>query len=457
MSAAAKLLQDDGWTVTGSDENFYPPTSTYVEKLGIQARVGFRPENIPEGVSLIVLGKNAKLSPETNAEVKSALELGVSVKSAAEVIGEISASAARRLVVAGSFGKSTTTALVAWVLKEAGKNPGYFIGAMPLGMDHTADKGGGEFFVLEGDEYPSAHDDNRAKFLHYRPHDVLLTSLRHDHVNIYPTLESYEAPFRQLTHTLKEDGLLVACLDNGDLSGLLAETRAHTTTYSIANGWANWRARDLWFAETSEFTLMRAREPIASFDTPLLGVHNVQNIIGAAAYLLERELVTLDELRRGVASFRGIARRLDKKTTGSKVPAFEGFGSSNEKAHSAIEAMRAHFPDRRLVVVFEPHTFSWRNRATAHWYDTTFKDVPELLIYHSAGQGKNASAEISADEILARLQKAGVPARAATTSDQILEMLQGTMQENDVMLLLTSGSMDGLIEKIPSWLDERFA
>jgi UDP-N-acetylmuramate: L-alanyl-gamma-D-glutamyl-meso-diaminopimelate ligase len=166
--------------------------------------------------------------------------------------------------------------------------------------------------------------------------------------------------------------------------------------------------------------------------------------------------VTPEQLATALSSFTGLARRLDKKTTFSKVPAYEGFGSSREKLQAAIQAMKKQYPDKRLIVVFEPHTFSWRNKNMLHWFDNAFDGADMVILYNPAEQGANTHEQSTQEEMLARLSKS-MTAFPATTPDEALELLKIHVTENDVILLSSSGPMDGLIADIPKWLDASFA
>jgi UDP-N-acetylmuramate: L-alanyl-gamma-D-glutamyl-meso-diaminopimelate ligase len=189
--------------------------------------------------------------------------------------------------------------------------------------------------------------------------------------------------------------------------------------------------------------------------TTLLGEHNIENIVGVAAYLLERRLVTERALAAGVASFAGIRRRLDRLTSLSAIPVIEGFGSSYEKARSAIEAMLLHYPDRPLVVVFEPHTFSWRSRDALAWYDTVFAGAARVLIVPPPGHGAASHNQSSFEEILARTAAAGATVEGVRTADEAVGRLSG-LTGNEVVLLLSSGPLLGLPDTLPPVFDQLY-
>jgi UDP-N-acetylmuramate: L-alanyl-gamma-D-glutamyl-meso-diaminopimelate ligase len=324
-------------------------------------------------------------------------------------------------------------------------------------MDEHARLGKGELFVLEGDEYPSANWDTRSKFLYYRPADVLLTSAAHDHVNVFPTQASFDAPFRELLSLMPAHGVLVACADEENARRIARDSSRPVVFYGLGSQDALWSAKAIEFGERSSFMLTRAGEPVVELSTQLLGRHNVQNIVGAAALLLEKELLDAAAVQAAIASFEGVKRRMELLTRNSRVPVFEGFGSSYDKAISAFSAVRLHFPGRRIVAVFEPHTFSWRSRDKIHWYDDVFAGAGSVLIYQPATQGAETHDQVTHDDIVRRVRKAGVEARAIATPEEALATLDRELRPDDVVLILTSGGLDGMIETIPALAERKFA
>ena len=445
MSAVAKLLLESGWKVTGSDEGMYPPVSDYLRDLGIPCSVGYRPENIPADADIIVVGKHARLVPEENAEVHAAMESGKPVRSFPDVLNDLTRES-KNLVVVGSFGKSTVTSMVTWCLVDSGRDPSYFIGALPLGLPSNAHRGADPMFVLEGDEYPSSNWDCSSKFLHYNARAVLLTSGEHDHVNVFPSLDDYLVPYVELLKSLPDEGVVVACADGANVDRILRDSGRTAVSYGLDA--ADWTARDIRFGEVTRFDLVRDGRTMARLETQMLGRHNVQNCVGAAALLLETGLLTVLELQQSMARFVGVRRRLDRKAENSVVPVYEGFGSSLAKARAAIEAMRLHFPDRRLLVVFEPHTFSWRNRQALPWYDTLFDDVGTAFIYHPPTHGASTHEQLSLEAIVARAQGAGACAEGCQAPDELLNRLREEVRPTDAILILTSGSLDGAVDRI---------
>jgi len=452
MSAAALMMREAGHQVSGSDEDVFPPMSTYVEGLGFPFHRRFDAANLPAGLDVLVLGASAKLGGEANPEVAEARRRGVKVTTFPELVGETTQGRANT-VVAGSFGKSTCTALMAHVLREAGHDAGWMVGAISPSLPDTGHWGAAPEVVLEGDEYIVAPADRRSKFLLYHPRDLLLTSLVHDHVNVFPTFADYEAPFRELLRLLPADGLLVA-RDSAAIHAVAPETRARIVWYDT-QPCEGWWSRDVAYGDTTGFTLVRPDGGELALTTSLLGAHNIENIVGVSAYLLERGLVHEPALAAAVASFAGIRRRLDRLTARSAVPVIEGFGSSYEKARSAIEALLLHYPDRPLTVVFEPHTFSWRSRDALAWYDTVFEGAARVLIVPPPTHGASTHHQSSFEEILARTAATGVRVEGVRSAQEAVAALS-SLQGDEVVLLLSSGPLLGLPDTLPPVFDRLY-
>lgn len=451
MSATALLLKEAGWTVTGSDAECYGPPREVLNRGGVLFSLGYSTKNIPRDSDCFVIGRNAKLAPEENEEVRTALTSGKPVYSFPQMLGLLT-KGRENLVVAGSYGKSTVTALISHILRHAGIDAGYFIGAEPVRtkwLPAPSAIGSAKQFILEGDEYPSSHDDARAKFMHLSPHDVLLTSVVHDHVNIYPTFDDYQKPFRDLLALLPNDGIVVASADEAGAFAHARESGRDVVTYGIVNEKSDYLGTDIRYGDRTRFTLNARGAILGEIDTSLLGAHNVENVIGAVAWILERGLVQFTDICCALADFRGIRRRLDNIAPVSRILVFEGFGSSYEKARSAIRALILHFPNRPLIVAFEPHTFGWRNRANLAWYDDVFAEVEKVFVSAPETQGAVTHSQLTQEEILMRIGKKAIP---YTTPDRVVNELSG----NEIVLILTSGSLDGTIETLADAITKKF-
>jgi len=452
MSALAVLLKEQGWKITGSDSNFYEPISGYLKENNINILSPYNKKNIPGSVDLIIIGKHSRLNPEENEEVALALEQKNKIKSFQEVLGERTKERENTVIV-GSYGKSTCSALMAHCLLESGKDIGYFFGAISSSFKKSAQMGKEKYFILEGDEYPAY--DGISKFLYLHPENILLTSAEHDHVNIFPTEESYIKPYRKLMQLLPQSGLLVAGINNPNVKEIIKESKAKVITYGMDNS-ALYYGANIKYGMNTSFVLYKEKQEIVKLTTSLLGTHNIENIIGVSAFLLEKNMITVEKLKETVASFSGLKRRLDLKTKKSSVLIYEGFGSSYKKAQTVFDAIKLHFQNKRVITVFEPHTFSWRNKSNLHWYNDIFKDSDETIIFKPPEHGKDTHEQASLKEILEQVKKVKPNVYGVKNKKETMEILEKIVKSDDLIILMSSGELGGLIEEIPSWAEKKF-
>ncbi len=452
VSGVALMLKELGYIVTGSDEGFYEPTTSYLKRHGIDILTPYKKENVPSDVDLIIIGKHAKLNASENEEVALALTQKDKVRSFPQILGEITKDR-ENIVVAGSYGKSTCSALLSWCLIESGKDTGYFFGAIPVGFDENSHVGKEKYFVLEGDEYPAY--EGPSKFLYLNPKDVLLTSCEHDHVNMFPTEASYIEPYKKLMDLLPEDGLVVAGINNPNVKEVVRNSKAKVVTYGMDNT-ATWHSNNIKYGVKTTFDLYKNEEKIVELSTTLLGAHNIENIIGVSAYLLERNLISKEDLQDVVESFGGLKRRLDLKTDKSKVLVYEGFGSSYKKAKTVFDALKLHFPNKKIITVFEPHTFSWRNKNNLEWYKDVFADSNETIIWKPPEHGSGSHDQASLEDILSEVRQSTENVYGVESIDEAFKILEKSVNENDIVVLMSSGDLGGLIQTVPTWAEQKF-
>jgi UDP-N-acetylmuramate: L-alanyl-gamma-D-glutamyl-meso-diaminopimelate ligase len=464
MSGVAKMLKDGGWDVTGSDMEIYPPVSDFLMQEGLECLTPHAAANIPADVERIVIGKHAGLVPETNEEVARAFELKeagqVEIMSYPDVLNELTAGR-HSIVVVGSYGKSTTTSLLAWMLADNGQDPSYFIGAVPLNLSSGSHVGGGEYFVLEGDEYPAANWDDRSKFLLYRPRTVILTSGEYDHFKEFATEQDYVGVYFNLVRNLPADGLLVACLDGAHVAEILLEASCRVVTYSTnpARG-ADWTVKDATYGVDGSFITFVKRDTgeMISVHTTLLGEHNAQNILGAIVAMRELNVVTAHGIKTALTRFESLKRRLEQKALGTSVQVYEDFAASRAKVMASLRAIRLPHPDSRVIVAFQPHTFSFRSRQALAWYPGMFADANEVIVFSPPSlHGLASEKELSYEEICSAIKK-GNSCRVLEIGDTqgLVRHLEGTLHPGDIVVLMTTGAMDGAIEAVSSMVEKNF-
>jgi UDP-N-acetylmuramate: L-alanyl-gamma-D-glutamyl-meso-diaminopimelate ligase len=453
MCALAILLKESGYKVTGSDADVFEPNTSYLKKNKIPFYKKFNKKNVPLDADFVVVGKNSVLSAEENEETRQVLKIGLKIKSLPEALSDLSKDKKNALVV-GSFGKSSNAGLLAWCLKQNKKDPSYFIGAIPVNFN-SSHFGTGKDFIIEGDEYPSSNTDRQSKFLHFDPSSVLLISTEHDHINIFPTEESYKETYKKLMVKIPPNGLLVYALSGKNNKEIAKYANCKKVTYSTDERDADWYAQNIKYGLQTTFDLMNKGKKIISIKTKLLGKHNIENIVGVGALLLEKKKITPEIFAKAVNSFKGMQGRIELKTKNSSVPVYDGFGSSLEKTRSVFDALRLHLPYKRLVTIFEPHAFSWRNRNFLFWYKNVFDNVDEVIMLPATPHGKKAPDQLNTSEVWKEAKKYK---KIYTTrgEKETLEILKKLIKKDDIIALISSGPMFGLTSSVPKLIEKMF-
>lgn len=454
MSGLALLLKDKNCQVTGSDNGFYEPVAGLLKKNGIKFAPSYAAKNIPKNVDTIIIGKHASLNKEENEEVKAAFESGIKIQSLPEALADISTNK-ENTVVAGSYGKSTVTALLSWCLGVAKQNPSYFIGAVPLGFKTNAKLNKGKDFIFEGDEYPSANWDITSKFLYLNPTNLILISAEHDHLNVFPTEEDYIKPYKKLVALLPIDGLLVAAGEGKNVLEVVKKAKCKVVTYGLHTK-SKYYALNIKYGPITSFDLYNGKHKVTTLKTTLLGKHNIENVVGVAAFILEKNIITITQLQKGIETFKGLSGRIDLKTEKSSVLVYEGFGSSYSKAKSVFDALKLHHPTKKLITIFEPHTFSWRNKEAKKWYKDIFHTSDFIILLPPPEHGKNTHQQMTFQEITKEVKKANKKVYALKSEEDTLNMLKKITKKDDLIVLVSSGSLLGLTISVPKLMEKLF-
>src|SRR5947209_7351283 len=278
MASLAGMLREKGYSVTGSDSDVYPPMSDFLQQIGIPVFKGFSAENIQKTKpDLVVIGNALSRG---NVEIEYVLDSGLRYASMAETVKELFIRGKQSIVVAGTHGKTTTTAMLAWILEVAGRKPSFLVGGIAENFGSSFQLRDGPDFVIEGDEYDTAFFDKGPKFLHYLPRIVLLKNIEFDHADIYADLEAIKTAFRRLINIVPRSGLIVAGVDSPVVRELIPAAFSRVATAGIGVG--EWQARNVApTADGMSFEVTQADSMIGSFTIPMAGTFNVQNALGA--------------------------------------------------------------------------------------------------------------------------------------------------------------------------------
>ncbi|VAX31869.1 UDP-N-acetylmuramate:L-alanyl-gamma-D-glutamyl-meso-diaminopimelate ligase, partial [hydrothermal vent metagenome] len=294
MASLAGLLKEEGFDVAGSDANIYPPMSTLLADLKIPVKPGFKRENISKDIDLVIVGNAVS---KTNEEVQEVLDLGISYTSFPSALARFFLAGRKSLVVTGTHGKTTTTALLSWVLHACGKKPGFMVGGWLKNFDRNYKVPESDFFVTEGDEYDTAFFDKGPKFLHYHPLAAILTGIEFDHADIYDDLEHFKSAFRKFVKIIDPNGFLLVNSEDDNIKDILADASCPVETYGLAES-ADWRATGYRYeAGVGCFTLNHKGLDVGTIKLPMIGRHNVENTLAVAAVAIKLGIPAQDVCR----------------------------------------------------------------------------------------------------------------------------------------------------------------
>ena len=444
MASTAAALQRLGFDVRGSDSRFYPPMSDLLRERGVRVFRGFDAANLRERPDLTVIGNAVSRG---NPEVELVLERRWRYVSLPELIREFFLWEKRPVVVAGTHGKTTTSALLAWILEANGLRPGFLIGGLPRNFDEGVRFAEGEWFVLEGDEYDSAFFDKRSKFVHYLPDILILNNLEFDHADIFPDLAAVQWAFAQVIRIVPRNGLILANGDDPNLSPLLEHAPAPVRRYGFGP------ANDLRIEEAA-FSAEGAGFRLGGtlFRSPLAGRFNALN--AAAAIAAARQCGLNDaQIQAALSRFRGVRRRMEIRRTRRGPAVVDDFAHHPTAIRETLETLRLRFPKARLWALFEPGSNTTRRRIFQNELAAALRAADRILIGPVARADRIPPEERLDVEQLARdLNAAGAQAASLPDADRILELVTAEAGPGDVVVCLSNAAFDNL----PARLVETF-
>ncbi len=448
MGSLAGLLRARGLEVSGSDANLYPPMSTALEKWGIPVHRGFRAEHVIDArPDLVVIGNAVRAE---NPEALAVMEEGMPYLSFPDALYKLAIEGKHSVVVSGTHGKTTTTTLVAKLLHAAGRDPSLLVGGVSLDFDGSFRNGRGQHFVVEGDEYDTAFFDKTPKFLHYGARTCVLTSVEFDHADIYRDLDHVKQAFRMLVERLPVDGTLVAAVNHAGVRDVIRGAPCRVVGYGAdGEGDPEWRAEGLRVqAGGTHFEIRRAGRAVADVELPLFGRFNVENALAAVATATALG-VPVERAATALADFRGVKRRQEVRGEVRGVTVVDDFAHHPTAVAGSIASLRARFPGRRLVAVFEPRTNTSRRAVFQAAYAQAFDGadrvvvavVPDTPIYSATGEvAERFSSPRLAEDIGAR----GIPSVAIDGVDAIVDHLARESRPGDVVLVMSNGDFGNL-------------
>jgi UDP-N-acetylmuramate: L-alanyl-gamma-D-glutamyl-meso-diaminopimelate ligase len=447
MASAAAALKEKGYEVTGSDQNVYPPMSTFLEQRQIPIVNGYAEANLAHQPDLVVIGNAISRG---NPEAEYALDHKLQFCSLPELLREFFIRGKRCVVVAGTHGKTTTTSLLTWVFEHAGLNPSYLIGGIPTNLGQGARFTDSEWFIIEGDEYDTAFFDKRSKFIHYLPEVAIINNLEFDHADIFENLAAVQKTFSHLIRIVPRNGLLLGNGDDANLAPLLDVNFCPVKRFGLGEHNAV-RATNLRLGPTaSEFEI-----PSAKFHLNLVGELNVRNALAVVAAAKHCGL-TNKQIQSAFDTFKGIKRRMEVRGIAGGVTIIDDFGHHPTAIRETLRALRIKYPTEKIWAVFEPRSNTTRRNVFQHELAASFADANAVIVAQVARLEQLAPEErLNPEQLMSDIKAGGRTAEYLPDADRIVAHLAQHAQGGDVICVLSNGGFGGIHSKLLATLGRR--
>ncbi|HMX99249.1 MAG TPA: UDP-N-acetylmuramate:L-alanyl-gamma-D-glutamyl-meso-diaminopimelate ligase [Agitococcus sp.] len=443
MGSLAVLAKNLGHKVTGSDANVYPPMSTQLEAQGISLMQGYEPEHLQPRPDLVIVGNAMKRGIPA---VEYVLNEGIPYTSGPQWLAQYVLQGKHVLGVAGTHGKTTTTTMVAWILEQAGLEPGFLIGGVPKGFEASARLGGGKYFVVEADEYDSAFFDKRSKFVHYAPKTAILNNLEFDHADIFDDLAAIQKQFHHLVRTIPSTGKIIVPANDDNLKDTLAKgcwTPVETT--GIAPNSSDWQA-ELRANDGSHFVVSYQGQQ-AEVNWGMTGLHSVYNGLAAVA-AAHNVGVDLATACAALSAFDGVKRRMELVGEVADISVYDDFAHHPTAIKTTLEGLRNKVGDRKIWAIIEPRSNTMRMGTHKENLAESARDADQVIWYQPAGLDWDLSPVIAASP---------VPAQVANNIDGIIADVIAQVKSGDAIVIMSNGGFGGIHGKLVNALRAKFA
>ncbi|MDR3724754.1 MAG: UDP-N-acetylmuramate:L-alanyl-gamma-D-glutamyl-meso-diaminopimelate ligase [Terracidiphilus sp.] len=458
MASLAGLLQLQGHAITGSDKAAYPPMSDLLAALGIPVMDPFAESNLDPLPDLVVIGNALSRG---NPEVERVLDERIPFTSMAALVHDEFLKEREPLVVAGTHGKTTTTSMLAWIYQTAAHEnpalePSFLIGGVAENFGTSFQLQPTKPFIIEGDEYDTAFFDKGPKFLHYFPDGLILTHVEFDHADIYADLDAVKTAFKRLVNLVPRRGLIVAYDASANVTECIAKAFSRVERYGFTDG-VDWQLRNLHYANgLMLWEVWQAGNLWAELAMQMAGEHNALNATAAAA-LAFGQGVNKDAIIAGLASFKSVKRRLEVRAEVGGVTVIEDFAHHPTAIRETLRTLRAVYPKARLWAVLEPRSNTLRRKVLERDLIESLQQADRVVLAAVYQQSRIPEDErLHPEEVVAALNAAGTKAQLLENADAIVTGIAPQLAAGDVVAILSNGGFDGIYEKLPARLRERF-
>ena len=440
MGSVAAALQNRGYTITGSDQNVYPPMSDFLIENDINVSVGHDENNIPDKVDLVVIGNAMSRG---NVEVESVLNRKIPYTSLPELIKRYFLQGKRNIVITGTHGKTTTSSIIAHLLNDNGLNPNLMIGGIPLDIGKGGRFTESEFFVIEGDEYDTAFFDKRSKFVHYMPEIVVVNNIEFDHADIFNNIEEIKLSFKRMLNIVPENGIVFVNGDDNDAVEVTENCRAPVIKVG-ANDNCDFKIENLNLESfNSSFSINEN-----SYKLPMDGEFNVRN---AAMAIAVSDFLKIDQqnIIESVSKFSGIARRQELRGEEKNVKVIDDFGHHPTAIAATIGALKQRYPDSKIWAIFEPRSNTSRRNLLQSELEDSLSQADGVFISEVPNPEKVPDGELlDVESVIENLSSKGKEAFIGLSSDDIVNKLIPLTSSGDTIVVLSNGGFGGIHEKL---------
>ncbi|MGE8683728.1 MAG: UDP-N-acetylmuramate:L-alanyl-gamma-D-glutamyl-meso-diaminopimelate ligase [Acinetobacter sp.] len=436
MGSLALLARDLGHKVTGSDANVYPPMSTQLENAGISLMQGYDRSHLQPHPDLVIVGNAMKRGIDV---VEYMLNEGLPYISGPQFLADHVLQGKHVLGVAGTHGKTTTTTMLAWVLDQAGLNPGFLIGGVPLGFSESARLGGGQYFCVEADEYDSAFFDKRSKFVHYHPKTAILNNLEFDHADIFDDLAAIQKQFHHLVRTIPSEGRIIAPITETNIDEVFEMgcwtpvTRTSLEAHDRAEVYAEQLS-----ADGSHFNVLQHGEVKGTVKWNMTGQHSVANALATIA-AAEHVGVSIEIACEALSNFGGVKRRMELLGTVRGIEVYDDFAHHPTAIDTTLEGARKRLGERKLWAVIEPRSNTMRMGSHKDGLAHSARLADEVIWYQPEGLDWDLQPVIDA---------AANKAVVARSLDEIIQTVVAEAGEGDAVVIMSNGGFGGLHQKL---------
>lgn len=440
MGSVAAAMQALGHRVTGSDENVYPPMSTFLEERGVRISRGYSEENLPADVDVVVIG-NAMT--RGNPEVEAVLNRKLYYLSLPETLKQFFLRGRHNLVVTGTHGKTTTTSLLAWIFEYAGREPAFLIGGIPNNLGQGARLNDSKFCILEGDEYDTAFFDKRSKFVHYLPELVIVNNIEFDHADIFEDLEAIKTSFERLLRIVPTEGLVLLNGDDPNCVEVGKECPAPILEVGFSANAGNQITDAHSNGGHSEFTLFGER-----FTIPMWGDFNIRNAAMAAS-AAHYYGIPVETIREALAAFQGVRRRQELRGEAGGVKVIDDFGHHPTAIRETLHGLRHRYPGSRIWALFEPRSNTTRRAIFQNELPEALALADGVFVAQVARLDQIPEAErLHPEAVVEAIRKQSKIARYGSDAEAIVAELVPRTQPGDVVVVFSNGGFGGIHQKL---------